>query len=119
MYDGCVKFIRLLLILKFYKLKVSNGWSDKSFTGLFSFLKDILLEDMCFLVEFMSYEVKCILFFMDMIYERIYVCFNDFILFRNEYVLLSVFFECNILRYKKEGINILIKILYIFNIIDI
>lgn len=40
LYSGCGKFIRLLIILKFYNLKASNGCSDKSFMELFLFPND-------------------------------------------------------------------------------
>lgn len=43
LYDGCIKFTRLYVVLKLYNLKAR--WSDKSFTNLLTLLKDMLPED--------------------------------------------------------------------------
>ena len=45
LYSGCITFTRLSTVLALVNLKARFGWSDKSFTELLAFLKNILLED--------------------------------------------------------------------------
>ena len=45
LYSGCTTFTRLSTVLALVNLKARFGWSDKSFTELLAFLKNILLED--------------------------------------------------------------------------
>ncbi|KAF1858814.1 hypothetical protein Lal_00027064 [Lupinus albus] len=39
LYDDYTKFMRLVVVSRLYKLKSINGWIDKSFTDLLTFLK--------------------------------------------------------------------------------
>jgi hypothetical protein len=42
-YHGCVaQYMRLFVMVKFFQLKASNGWSDGSFKHLLTLLKDML-----------------------------------------------------------------------------
>jgi hypothetical protein len=42
-YQGCVaQYMRLFVMVKFFQLKASNGWSDGSFKHLLTLLKDML-----------------------------------------------------------------------------
>ncbi|KAL8112941.1 hypothetical protein AgCh_020310 [Apium graveolens] len=42
LYPGCTRFTRLSTTLKLCKLKVKNGWSDKSFTEILKLLSKML-----------------------------------------------------------------------------
>ncbi|XP_062081224.1 uncharacterized protein LOC133786027 [Humulus lupulus] len=55
-YSGCTKFTKLSALLRLYNIKSKNGWSDKSFTELLVFLKDLLPEENEMPVSF--YEAK-------------------------------------------------------------
>ena len=50
-----------------------------------------------------TYEAKKMLTAIGMGYERIHACFNDCILFRNDYAPLKVCPKCGTSRYKKNG----------------
>ncbi|XP_045830720.1 uncharacterized protein LOC123922020 [Trifolium pratense] len=99
LYDGCTKFTRLSAVLKLYKLKVGNGWSDKSFTELLTLLKDMFPENNT--LPSRAYEAKRMLCSIGTSYERIHACPNDCILFRNEYASLNTCPKCSASRYKK------------------
>ncbi|XP_019197730.1 PREDICTED: uncharacterized protein LOC109191558 [Ipomoea nil] len=42
LFSGCSKFTKLSAVLKLYTIKAKHRWSDKSFTELLEFLKDML-----------------------------------------------------------------------------
>ena len=41
---GCKKFTKMSTLVRLYKFKASNGWSDKSFTELLGLIKELLPE---------------------------------------------------------------------------
>ncbi|XP_074276390.1 uncharacterized protein LOC141600103 isoform X1 [Silene latifolia] len=86
LYSSC-KHTKLAAIVKLYNLKATNGWSDKSFTGLLELLKDVLPEDN--VLPNRTYEAKKILRGIGMKYEKIHACPNDCILYRKEYANLT------------------------------
>ncbi len=100
LYEGCTKFTRLSAMLKLYNLKSGNGWTDKSFTDLLTLLKDMLPDNN--VLRGRTYEAKQMLRSIGMGYEKIHVCPNDCILFRNEYALLNSCPKCMASRYKKK-----------------
>jgi hypothetical protein len=100
LYEGCTKFTRLSTVLKLYKLKAGNGWSDRSFTDLLTLLKDILPKNN--VLPSRTYEAKRLLCSIGMSYEKIHACPNDCILFRNEYASLNMCPKCSASRYKKN-----------------
>ncbi|XP_021747785.1 uncharacterized protein LOC110713633 isoform X6 [Chenopodium quinoa] len=114
LYPGCTKHTRLSTILKLYNMKAGNGWSDKSFTTLLEFLKDVLPEDNT--IPSSSYEAQKMLRSMGMSYERIHACPNDCILYRKEYASLTKCPECNVSRYKKKD-KVPAKVLWYFPIV--
>jgi len=85
-----------MLIL--YNLKVKTWWSDKFFTALLKFLKDMLPE----INELPdhTYDAKKIMFFMSMDYERIHAYSNDCILYQKDYEGLESCPICDAERYK-------------------
>lgn len=83
LYPGCKQELtRLSTTLKLCKLKVKNGWTDKSFSELLKFLIDILPHNNE--LPSSTYEAKKILCPMGMDVEKIHACLNDCVLFRNE-----------------------------------
>ena len=95
-------------------MKAGNGWSDKSFTQLLEFLKELLPDDN--VLPKGTYEAKKILCKMGLQYEKIHACPKDCILFRNEHESLKTCPICNASQYKKkEGVPT--KILWYFPII--
>ncbi|KAK7266896.1 hypothetical protein RIF29_19556 [Crotalaria pallida] len=100
LYDGCTQFNKLSTVLKLYKLKSANGWTDKSFTDLLMLLKDMLPKDNELPTR--TYEAKQVIRSTGMGYKKIHTCRNDCILFWKEYESLTVCPKCNESRYKKE-----------------
>ncbi|XP_027361374.1 uncharacterized protein LOC113869309 [Abrus precatorius] len=100
LYNGCTKFTILSSVLKLYNLKASNGWTDKSFTELLSLLHEMLLKDN--VLPKRTYEAKQVLASIGLTHEKIHVCSNDCILFRNEYASLRKCPKCNVSRYLKK-----------------
>ncbi|XP_054782392.1 uncharacterized protein LOC129289620 [Prosopis cineraria] len=101
LYVGCTEFTKLSVVLKLYNLKVSNGWSDKSFTENLTLIKQLLPANNELLRTI--YEVKQMLRSIGMSYEKIHACLNDCILFRNKYASLMECPKCNALHYKENG----------------
>ena len=67
-----------------YNLKARNGWSDNGFSQLLSLLEDVFLKDND--IPNSMYEAKKILRALDMEYEKIHTCPNDYILYRKEFM---------------------------------
>ncbi|XP_074336480.1 uncharacterized protein LOC141673627 [Apium graveolens] len=89
LYPGCTdRFTRLSTTLKLCKLKVKNGWSDKSFTEMLKLLSDMLPPNNELPTS--TYEAKKILCPMGMNVKKIHACPNDC---------------CGASRYKREGSN--------------
>ncbi|KAK7244185.1 hypothetical protein RIF29_39003 [Crotalaria pallida] len=114
LYNGCTDYTRLSTVLKLYKLKSSNGWSDKSFTDLLKLLKDMLPKDN--VLPNKTYEAKRMLSSIGMSYEKIHACRNDCILFRGEYASLDKCPKCNASRYKKKKKSTPEKLMWYFPI---
>ncbi|XP_017225115.1 uncharacterized protein LOC108201331 [Daucus carota subsp. sativus] len=102
LYPGCSdQFTRLSTTLKLCKLKVKNGWSDKSFTEMLKLLADILPPKNELPTS--TYEAKKILCPMGMNVKKIHACPNDCVLFRNEHEHLHACPKCGASRFKREG----------------
>ncbi|XP_062104327.1 structural maintenance of chromosomes flexible hinge domain-containing protein GMI1-like [Humulus lupulus] len=74
-YPGCTKLTKLSALLRLYNMKAKNGWTDKSFTELLIFLKDLLPEENEMPVSF--YEAKKTMCSLDLQYEKRHVCPTD------------------------------------------
>ena len=84
MYLGCKKSLTLLsTMLSLVNVKVIYGWSDRSFTSLLLVVQDMLSEENTLPKSY--YQTKKILCLMGMEYQKIHVCLNDCILYRNEF----------------------------------
>lgn len=82
LYPGCKKHVKLSATLVLYKHKVMNRWSDNSFNGLLSILRDMLPEGNV-IPDSISSARKLVKSF-DNEYEKIHACKNDCCLFRKE-----------------------------------
>jgi hypothetical protein len=82
LFSDCTKFMKISYIFKLYNSKAKNKWNNKIFISLFQLLGEILLENSSML-DFTN---------MDMKVERIHVCSNDYILYRNEYNNLDKYY---------------------------
>jgi hypothetical protein len=81
LYHGCEpQYTRLFVMVKFFQLKVSNGWSDCSFKEFLTLLKDMLAQGNT--VPETVYEAKQIICPLGLEVEKIHVCNNDCILYR-------------------------------------
>lgn len=104
LYHGCnVQFTRLSTTLKLCKLKVKNGWSDKSFTEMLKLLAEMLPAKNELPTS--TYEAKKILCPMGMNVKKIHACPNDCVLFRKEHEHLHTCPKCGASRYKRDGNN--------------
>jgi hypothetical protein len=80
-YHGCAaQYTRLFVMVKLFRLKVSNRWSDCSFMELLMLLKDMLPQGNAVLETF--YKEKQIICPLGLEVEKIHACKNDCILYR-------------------------------------
>jgi len=110
------KFTKLSAVLRLYNLKVRNGWSNKNFTALLNFLKDMLPKANEHSNR--TYDIKKILCYMSMNYERVHACLNDCILYRKDYEDLERCSICEVDRYKKNKNKIPAKVIRYFSVIS-
>ncbi|XP_031127589.1 uncharacterized protein LOC116029686 [Ipomoea triloba] len=103
LFSGCSRFTKLYAVLKLYKLKAENGWSNKSFTQLLELLKDMLPNDNELPIS--TYEAKKILCPLGMEIKEIHACPNDCVLYWKEYSDLHVCPKCGVSRYKIKGVD--------------
>ncbi|XP_062118959.1 uncharacterized protein LOC133832664 [Humulus lupulus] len=108
LYPQCTKYTKLSSIIALYKLKTTNGWSDKSFDELLKLLKDMLpLDNM---IPKSMYEVRKFLRLFDLGCEKIHACVNGCCLFRKDIENLQECPTCGTSRWvsdkltKKENI---------------
>jgi hypothetical protein len=80
LYYGCAaQYTRLFAIVKLFQLKASTGWSDCSFKDLLALLKDMLPQGNA--VPKTIYEVKQIIYPLDLEVKKIHAYKNDCILY--------------------------------------
>jgi hypothetical protein len=80
-YHGCVtQYTRLIVMVKLFQLKASNGWSDYSFEDLLMLLKDMLPHEN--VVTENVYEAKQIICLLCLEVKKIHVCKNNCIIYR-------------------------------------
>jgi len=72
LYPGCSSFTRSSPILRLFKMKTRNEWTDRSFTELLEFLHEILPQGNTLPTS--HYEVKKILCPMGLEYQKIHAC---------------------------------------------
>ena len=99
LYPGCTKFTKLSGVLRLFNLKMSSGWTDKSFTQMLEALVEIFPEGNE--LPNSTYEAKKLMCPMGMEYEKIHACPNDCVLYRNEHVDLHECPRCGVSHYKK------------------
>ena len=105
LYPGCaVEYTRLFAMVKLFRLKAGNGWSDGSFKELLTLLKDMLPRGN--LIPDTVYEAKQIICPLGLEVEKIHACKNDCILYRGEeYADLKKCPVCGLDRFnrRKDG----------------
>jgi Transposase-associated domain len=74
LFPDCTKFIKISVVFKLYNLKAKNGCSDKSFTSLLQFLREMLLENNS--IPDSTYRAKKIICPLSMEVEKIHACSN-------------------------------------------
>jgi hypothetical protein len=96
---GCHKEHTVLcMILKLLKLKVSNGWSDSSFSTLLELLSKVLPKPNSLPIS--TYLAKKIIYPLTLGVEKIHACLNHCILYRKEYEFKDKCPRCNANQYK-------------------
>ncbi|GKE37027.1 uncharacterized protein Tco_1460432 [Tanacetum coccineum] len=73
------KYCKLSCLVHLYHIKCLNGWSNKSFSMLLDFLRDLLPKGN--LLPKTTYQVKTILANLGLSYEKIHACPNGCMLF--------------------------------------
>jgi hypothetical protein len=105
LYHGCAsQYMRLFMMVKLFRLKASNGWSDCSFKELLMLLRDMLSQGNA--VPETVYEAKQIICPLGFEVEKIHMCKNDCILYRGpEYEHLEKCHICglNQFNHRKDG----------------
>ena len=99
LYSGCKKSLTLLLaMLSLVNVKPKYGWSDKNFTSLLQVVHDMLSEENMLPKSYN--EAKKILRPMDMEYQKIHACPNDFLMYKDKYEEMHKCLNCGVSRYK-------------------
>jgi hypothetical protein len=90
----------LHVVLALLQMKASNGWSNKGFNELLQFLNDLLPK--ANVLPRSMYLDKKIVCPLGLEVEKIHACQNDYMLFRNEDVMLEECRVCGTSRYKQN-----------------
>ncbi|XP_062108477.1 uncharacterized protein LOC133819291 [Humulus lupulus] len=103
LYPQCTKYTKLSSIVALYKVKTTNGWSDKSFDELLRLLNDMFpLDNM---IPKSMYEVRKFLRLFDLGYEKIHACVNDCCLFRKDKEILQECPTCGTSRWMSDKLT--------------
>ncbi|XP_062086476.1 uncharacterized protein LOC133792584 [Humulus lupulus] len=103
LYPQCTKYTKLSSIVALYKVKTTNGWSDKSFDELLRLLNDMFpLDNM---IPKSMYEVRKFLRLFDLGYEKIHACVNDCCLFRKDKENLQECPTCGTSRWMSDKLT--------------
>ncbi|XP_062100153.1 uncharacterized protein LOC133806034 [Humulus lupulus] len=103
LYPQCTKYTKLSSIVALYKVKTTNGWSDKSFDELLRLLNDMFpLDNM---IPKSMYEVRKFLRLFDLGYENIHACVNDCCLFRKDKENLQECPTCGTSRWMSDKLT--------------
>ena len=116
LYPGCKEFSSLSFLVSLMHLKVTNHWTNKSFTELLQLLKKS--HPAGNRIPEKHYEAKAKLKRFGMGYEMIDACINDCVLFRKDLAEVDVCPVCNESRWKPTGKMIPQKILRYFPLKD-
>uniref|UniRef100_A0A803KV28 Uncharacterized protein n=1 Tax=Chenopodium quinoa TaxID=63459 RepID=A0A803KV28_CHEQI len=100
LYPGCKTFKRLEFIMSLLHIKVSNKWSDKSFSMLLNALHMSFNYDNN--LPSSSYEAKKYTKALGLDYVRIDACVNHCVLFRKEYANEVKCPKCLAPRWKQD-----------------
>ncbi|XP_073137959.1 uncharacterized protein [Henckelia pumila] len=98
LYVGCTEFSKLTFLVELFQLKVSEKWSDISFTALLDFLCRVLPYDVHVPASF--YEAKKLISKLGLHYEKIHACPNDFMIYWGETENEQACKVCHLSRWK-------------------
>lgn len=102
LYPNC-PISKLAAIVHLFHLKCMGGWSNKSFTLLLEFLREILPQGN---VLPKSYnETKNVIKGLGLSYEKIHACPNDCMLFRGDKANDEICSKCGASRWKPSESN--------------
>ena len=99
-YPNYAKFTKLSTLVRLFYIKAGHGMSNKCFSELLAFLKELLPETNE--IPSSMYEAKKTLSALGMNYEKIHACPNNCILYRKELKDSVVCHVCNQSRWKKK-----------------
>ena len=99
-YPNCEKFTKLSTLFRLFYIKAGHGMSNKYFSELLAFLKELLPETNE--IPSSMYEAKKTLSALGMNYEKIHAFPNNCILYRKELKDSVVCHVCNQSRWKKK-----------------
>ncbi|XP_062079418.1 uncharacterized protein LOC133783816 isoform X2 [Humulus lupulus] len=103
LYPQCTKYTKLSAIVALYKLKNSNGLSDKCFDEMLGLFHDMLPFDNVLLKS--MYSVRKFLRAFELGYERIHACVNDCCLFRKDKETLENCPTCGTSRWMSDKLT--------------
>jgi hypothetical protein len=99
--NGCGKeFTKLHVVLELLKLKACHGWSDNSFSELFSLLAKLLPKPKTLPTS--TYRAKKLICPLSLGVEKIHACHNHCILYRKVYEFNTKCPVCGVSRYKRS-----------------
>jgi hypothetical protein len=82
--NGCGKeFTELCVMIELLKLKACHGWSDNSFSELFTLLAK--LHPKLNTLSTSTYSAKKLIYLLSLALEKIHTCTHHCILYRKEY----------------------------------
>ncbi|KAM6594430.1 hypothetical protein CsatA_002133 [Cannabis sativa] len=103
LYPQCTKYTKLSAIIALYKVKTTNGWSDKSFDEILNLFHDMLPCDNVLLKS--TYSVRKYLQTFDLGYEKIHACVNNCCLFRKDKEKLEECPTCGTSRWATDKLT--------------
>ncbi|GJN27750.1 hypothetical protein PR202_gb15798 [Eleusine coracana subsp. coracana] len=104
LFSGCKKeHNKLHVVLILLQMKASNNWSDKSFTELLQFMKNLLLKENELPQN--TYQAKKVVCPLGLEVEKIHACRNDCMLFRGGNAMLEECRICGSSRYKQNAVD--------------
>ena len=116
-YVGCMKYTNLSFMVHFLHIKCKNRLSNKAFSEILKFIKDLLPEDN--ILSKSWYESKKMMAKLGLEMNKIHACPNDCMLFRDDYQDLDEcpIENCHASRWEEGKKNVPAKVLRHFPLI--
>uniref|UniRef100_A0A803PSE2 Transposase-associated domain-containing protein n=1 Tax=Cannabis sativa TaxID=3483 RepID=A0A803PSE2_CANSA len=103
LYPQCTNYTKLSAIIALYKVKTTNGWSDKSFDEILNLFHDMLPCDNALLKS--THSARKYLQTFDLGYEKIHACVNNCCLFRKDKEKLEECPTCGTSRWATDKLT--------------